>query len=496
MTLPAPNLDDRRFQDLVDDARRYVQRRCPQWSDHNVSDPGITLIETFAMVTDQLLYRLNRVPDRLYLRFLELLGIDMVPPVAARADVTFWLTAPRDDTVTVRAGTEVATDRTETDEPGTTVVAFETVQDLAVLPCSLSAVVTASAGEQPVDRTEQLDDRDAHRLLRRAARARRRDPVRPVRPRCRGAPSRSGWRPRPRAPASTRATRRGAGRRGRAGGGRSASWSPGATAPAGSTGPATSSCTSRRRTSRRSRPGRRAGLAALHAGGPAAVLPALALPACRRAPSPSAGRSRPCTPRRSATRSSGSAKALPGQRFRLGRGPVLGGAGEPLVVEVAAAGSGEDGWRAWERVEHFDASAGTDRHFRLEAATGEIVFGPGVRQLDGTLRQYGAVPDLAAPVRATVYRVGGGSRGNVAAGADHHAAHLRAVRRHPGRQPQARDRRRRRRGRRGGQAAGPGVPADAGSGPSRRPTTSTSPPRPTRGRRAPAAWRGRARSRR
>jgi predicted phage baseplate assembly protein len=105
VTLPAPNLDDRRFQDLVDDARRYVQRRCPQWSDHNVSDPGITLIETFAMVTDQLLYRLNRVPDRLYLRFLELLGIDVVPPVAARADVTFWLTAPRDDTVTVRACT-------------------------------------------------------------------------------------------------------------------------------------------------------------------------------------------------------------------------------------------------------------------------------------------------------------------------------------------------------------------------------------------------------
>ena len=69
MVLPAPNLDDRHFQDLVDDAKRYVQRRCPEWSDHNVSDPGVTLIETFAMVVDQLLYRRNQVPDRLYLRF-------------------------------------------------------------------------------------------------------------------------------------------------------------------------------------------------------------------------------------------------------------------------------------------------------------------------------------------------------------------------------------------------------------------------------------------
>ena len=46
MALPAPNLDDRRFQDLVDDAKRLVQQRCPEWTDHNVSDPGVTLIET------------------------------------------------------------------------------------------------------------------------------------------------------------------------------------------------------------------------------------------------------------------------------------------------------------------------------------------------------------------------------------------------------------------------------------------------------------------
>ena len=39
MALPAPNLDDRRFQDLVDDAKRMVMRRCPEWTDHNVSDP-------------------------------------------------------------------------------------------------------------------------------------------------------------------------------------------------------------------------------------------------------------------------------------------------------------------------------------------------------------------------------------------------------------------------------------------------------------------------
>jgi fatty-acyl-CoA synthase len=45
MVLPTPDLDDRDFQSLVDDAKRLVQRRAPEWTDHNVSDPGVSLLE-------------------------------------------------------------------------------------------------------------------------------------------------------------------------------------------------------------------------------------------------------------------------------------------------------------------------------------------------------------------------------------------------------------------------------------------------------------------
>src|ERR1700754_1802147 len=109
MTLPVPDLDDRRFQDLVDEAKRLVQQRCPEWTDHNVSDPGVTLIETFAYLVDQLLYRLNRVPDKNYIAFLDLLGIRLFPPTAAGSDVDFWLSAPQPDVVTLPPGTEVTT---------------------------------------------------------------------------------------------------------------------------------------------------------------------------------------------------------------------------------------------------------------------------------------------------------------------------------------------------------------------------------------------------
>jgi len=104
MALPVPNLDDRRFQDLVDDAKRLVQQRCPEWTDHNVSDPGVTLIETFAWMTDQVLYRLNRVPERNYIKFLELIGVRLFPPTAARAAITFWLAGPQPGTIHIRPG--------------------------------------------------------------------------------------------------------------------------------------------------------------------------------------------------------------------------------------------------------------------------------------------------------------------------------------------------------------------------------------------------------
>ena len=81
--LPAPNLDDRTFQGLVDEAKRLVQTRCPEWTDHNVSDPGVTLIEAFAQMVDQLIYRLNRVPDLNYVKFLEMIGVELRPPAAA-----------------------------------------------------------------------------------------------------------------------------------------------------------------------------------------------------------------------------------------------------------------------------------------------------------------------------------------------------------------------------------------------------------------------------
>ncbi|WP_026414106.1 putative baseplate assembly protein [Actinomadura oligospora] len=407
MALPSPNLDDRRFQQFVDDAKRYIQRRAPEWTDHNVSDPGVTLIEAVAHMADQLVYRLNRVPDKNYLAFLDLLGITLLPPSTARTDMTFWLSAPQDRTVTIPASTEVATQRTETEEA--TVFATEDALDL--VSCELDRLGVQHEGGPLTDRTaDLLEGRDidcfsaAPRpgdvlafglsaavpscavLLRLDSRVDGIgvDPRQP--PLVWEAWTAAGWR-------ACELDSDGTGGLNRPGeivlhvpdghvmsraGAHEAGWlrcrilDPEPGQPFYSVSPTV-----------------RAAEAATLGGTTRAIHAELVTDEVL-----------------------GESAGVPGQRFQLARTPVVNG-DPPLVLETSSG----DGWDTWDIVEDFAASGPSDRHARLDPATGEVDFGPAVRLADGGLRQYGAVPDKGATLRARSYRTGGGQSGNVARGA-------------------------------------------------------------------------------
>jgi predicted phage baseplate assembly protein len=144
MTLPEIELDDRRFQDLVSEARTRIATLCPEWTEHNVSDPGITLIELFAWMTDLTLYRLNRVPEKIHSQLLSLLGIKLRPATPARADVRFMLAAPPREPLTIPAHeTEVGTVRTANEES----IVFGVVEGRTIGPMPPVAYVLRRAGQ-------------------------------------------------------------------------------------------------------------------------------------------------------------------------------------------------------------------------------------------------------------------------------------------------------------------------------------------------------------
>lgn len=136
MPLQAPNLDDRDFARIFAEARTLIPRYAPEWTDHNESDPGITMIQLFAWMTDMLIYRLNQVPERNHIEFLKLIGIELTPAQPAKAELTFKLAKDTVDNVIVPKGTQIAV----ADSGGGELLVFETEQSLVALGAKLKAI--------------------------------------------------------------------------------------------------------------------------------------------------------------------------------------------------------------------------------------------------------------------------------------------------------------------------------------------------------------------
>jgi len=420
MGLVTRNLDDRTFQDIVDEAKKRIAANCPEWTDHNVSDPGITIVELFAWMTEMILYRMNQVPEKNYIKFMELLGLKLREPEPARTQVTFYLSAPQAQPLTIPVHTEVATVRTETRAS----VIFNTDADLVVRPPALAALLTRRAPERPGDKAPgpeehglqylgapgfelavfgdptRVDDslylgfeNDLSRhvlgleITCQVATGLGIDPANP--------PWQwEGWQEVD----------------------NGQNWQP-AVVELDETGGMNQSGLIRLRLphlSLRELAGHRAYWVRCRV-----VEPLVSgtnyerSPRITRIAANSWGGTVPATHasifrQETLGRSDGS----PGQVFRLQSTPVLRRVkGETVEIRPP----GQD-WEPWIEVPDFGDSGPFDRHFTLDSATGELRFGPALRLPDGSARSYGALPPRGAEIRFSAYRHGGGLIGNVQAG--------------------------------------------------------------------------------
>lgn len=415
MSLPTPNLDDRRFQDIVDEAKRLIPRYCPQWTDHNVSDPGVTLIELFAWMVEMLLFRLNQVPEKNQIAFMELMGVKLLPPSPASAQLTFWLSAPANAPVTIPAGVEVATVQTLT-EPA---VIFSTDSELVLQPPRLQECLTSPDQRVFADHFWKLDfpnesfpafspkpqPGDAWYLgidqplsgyaimlsIDCTIEGIGVNPTNP--PLVWEAWCEQGWsealvdRDETGQPNDTTG---GFNRNGQLVlhlppammlfeiRGRRAYW-----------------LRCRHTQLRPEQPGYRSS-PQIHnirigvVGGTVDATQAMVIE----------------------HELLGRSDGMPGQSFHLEQTPVLA-LRDDEVVEVQAA-NGE--WTAWQHRLDFAESLPSHQHFTIDSMSGYVSFGPFIREPDGTGRQYGAIPPHGSQIRFKRYRTGGGVRGNVKAG--------------------------------------------------------------------------------
>jgi predicted phage baseplate assembly protein len=411
MALQAPNLDDRKFQDIVSEARSKIPLYCPKWTDYNLSDPGITLIEMFAWMVDMLLYRLNRVPEKNYIKFMDLIGIRLEPPKPASVNVTFRLSAPQPEPVTIPRGAEVATVRTETQDA----ISFTTNRDFTILLPPLAYALTTPDDSTYADVMPSLknpdlrvsvfqevpqendtlylgysEDLTAHTLLLTIQSSIEGIGVDPQDPPW----AWEFWDGEHERWASLRLesdTTGGLNTNGqvilhipvtgamREVNGQHACWIRcRATKPRPGQGAYSSSPMVR-------------SIAPESIGGTVPASHAL------RITNELIGRS----------------DGTPGQTFQLQNVPVMSReTGE--TVEVETENEGE--FAPWQEVRDFADSGPTDPHFTCDSVSGEIQFGPSIRQPSGEEQQYGRIPPNGRRIRFTSYRCGGGVIGNVGEG--------------------------------------------------------------------------------
>jgi predicted phage baseplate assembly protein len=123
MPISPPRLDDRDFEDLVDELLARIPAHTPEWVPQP-GDPGRTLLELFAWLGETILYRANLIPERQRLAFLRLLGQQMLPARAASGIISLYLDEPEaSDSIAIGALSKVPA-----------AVTFETRNEINLLP--------------------------------------------------------------------------------------------------------------------------------------------------------------------------------------------------------------------------------------------------------------------------------------------------------------------------------------------------------------------------
>jgi predicted phage baseplate assembly protein len=419
MALPEIVLDDRGFQELVNEARLRIHRTCPEWSEHNVSDPGITLIELFAWMTDMLIYRVNRIPDKLHVALLELLGMRLAPPSSATVELRFRLAAPPEEPLSIPAGdTEVGTIRTASDESivsqtteAFTIPAIRPVAYVVERGGQAREIAVAGGRARPTG-PDQLAfgtppavgdalylgfEEPIARLLVRAevecspARGAGVDPEDPPL-RWEVSGPEGAWLEADVVQDTTGGFNYGSGA--------VELQLPPRSAVLGLAGRRCHWLRCRVQDMTRS------GAPATIFSHAPEVYDLTAAPVGALLPAAHSSRER--------GEMLGQSDGTPGQTLPLRYSPVLALAPDERL-EVCAPDS--DDWQPWEPRESFAESSEGDRHFRIDLVTGEVELGPSIREADGRWRQYGVVPEKGSTLRFSSYRHGGGRRGNVAANA-------------------------------------------------------------------------------
>ncbi len=146
MTIDPPKIDSRDQQMLYEQVRDLALYYCPEWKDADAIESdkyADALMHIFSRMLEIIIQRLNKVPDKNFLTFLDMVGTSLFPPRVAAAPLTFTMAKGETSYRKIPSGTQAATAQTKEKEA----VVFETTEDITIIPQKLVGAVSLSPDE-------------------------------------------------------------------------------------------------------------------------------------------------------------------------------------------------------------------------------------------------------------------------------------------------------------------------------------------------------------
>lgn len=139
-------IDKRRFSELFALLKERVPHYTPKWAASDKNDPGVALLKIFSYINEMVIHHYNQVPDKNFIAFLDMLGIELLPAQSSRVPLTFKLAKGTDKEILIPDRTQASADKTDDHEE----LPFESDKNLLAIFSKLMQAITVDPKEDAI----------------------------------------------------------------------------------------------------------------------------------------------------------------------------------------------------------------------------------------------------------------------------------------------------------------------------------------------------------
>ncbi|KST62195.1 putative baseplate assembly protein [Mastigocoleus testarum] len=128
-----PKINTIKFANILQEIRNLIPYYTPEWLVADDNTPDSALLKIFAHMITGTLEQLNQVPEKNFIAFLDILGVQLLPAQQSRVPVTFYLSQGTVKTILIPAKTSVSAQSAQ----GGDSINFETERNILATPAQL-----------------------------------------------------------------------------------------------------------------------------------------------------------------------------------------------------------------------------------------------------------------------------------------------------------------------------------------------------------------------